>query len=414
LSKFCDSYNNTHDVVVSGNVAYVADDTDGLEIINVTNPSSMFEQGSFNDGGKARGIFISKNVICVADGSHGLEIIDPGRDNDDDGLSNVEELLIHSTDPNDEDSDDDGILDGEEVIEGADGYITDPNDNDSDDDGLLDGVEVLTYGTNPLSNDTDIDSLPDSWEIQYQSDPLVYNKEEDQDVDGLTNYEEYIHGTDPRLADTDGDGYTDGEEVKAGTNPLNPGSFPYDIIDFFKDYGLLLGIAVISIAVVSGGAIRWRSVKLKRLRLFISHAMEDFESYRITEIAKFLESKKEIAHVYYCEEHLVGHIDDWMKSTVPRCQLLIFFSTENSLESVDCLNEIRLARKNNIQIRPILGVNLRWEDLKKLNVNRDLGQEFTPTLFKEFCNELYEYTKQIKEDIEKAVRKKVKEKKFKN
>ncbi len=51
-----------------------------------------------------------------------------------------------------------------------------------------------------------------------------------------------------------------------------------------------------------------------------------------------------------------------MQKTVPRCQLLIFFSTDKSLNSTDCMNEIRLARKHNIQNMPVLGINLKWED----------------------------------------------------
>ena len=57
-----------------------------------------------------------------------------------------------------------------------------------------------------------------------------------------------------------------------------------------------------------------------------------------------------------------------MKKTVPRCQLFIFFSSDKALNSNDCINEIKLARKHNIQITPILGVNLKSEDLEKLNV----------------------------------------------
>jgi uncharacterized protein (DUF1800 family) len=43
----------------------------------------------------------------------------------------------------------------------------------------------------------------------------------DSDGDGLTNLQEYQHGTDPHKADTDGDGLSDGQEVALGTNPLN-------------------------------------------------------------------------------------------------------------------------------------------------------------------------------------------------
>ena len=45
--------------------------------------------------------------------------------------------------PNDSDTDNDGIEDGEEIIAGSDGFITDPNNDDTDQDGYKDGVETL-------------------------------------------------------------------------------------------------------------------------------------------------------------------------------------------------------------------------------------------------------------------------------
>ena len=45
----------------------------------------------------------------------------------------------------------------------------------------------------------------------------------DSDGDGLTNYEEFLLGTDAHLTDTDGGGRSDGEEVLVtGTDPLDP------------------------------------------------------------------------------------------------------------------------------------------------------------------------------------------------
>ena len=38
----------------------------------------------------------------------------------------------------------------------------------------------------------------------------------DSDGDGLTNWQEYVYGTDPYNADTDGDGISDGEAVRRG------------------------------------------------------------------------------------------------------------------------------------------------------------------------------------------------------
>lgn len=74
--------------------------------------------------------------------------VDPN-DPDGDGLDNTQEG-VEGTDPNDADTDNDGLDDGEEVLT----YNTGPLNPDSDGDGVLDGQEV-TYGYNPNdANDT--------------------------------------------------------------------------------------------------------------------------------------------------------------------------------------------------------------------------------------------------------------------
>ena len=94
-------------------------------------------------------------------------------DDDQDGLSNLEEQT-RGTLPQDPDTDDDGLSDGEEIrIHG-----TDPNDNDSDNDTLLDGAEIQN-GTSPENNDTDDDSIPDGLDPQpLATDPPVAPTEE--------------------------------------------------------------------------------------------------------------------------------------------------------------------------------------------------------------------------------------------
>lgn len=44
----------------------------------------------------------------------------------------------------------------------------------------------------------------------------------DSDGDGLTDWDEIVHGTDPYDADSDDDGLSDGWEVEHGTDPLDP------------------------------------------------------------------------------------------------------------------------------------------------------------------------------------------------
>lgn len=98
------------------------------------------------------------------------------------------------------DSDGDGLTDAEEDAD-LDGIVdsgeTDPNDSDTDNDGLSDGKEVNLYGTDPLDRDSDDDGLADGTEIG-------------------------IFGTDPTDPDTDNDGVSDGAEVASGSDPNTP------------------------------------------------------------------------------------------------------------------------------------------------------------------------------------------------
>jgi parallel beta-helix repeat protein len=63
------------------------------------------------------------------------------QDKDDDRLTDYEELFTYFTNPDDDDTDNDGLSDLEEVISGEDGYITDPNAFDMDNDDIMDGED---------------------------------------------------------------------------------------------------------------------------------------------------------------------------------------------------------------------------------------------------------------------------------
>ncbi len=85
-------------------------------------------------------------------------------DEDQDGLSNQMEITANTL-TNVADSDQDGLLDGKEVLT----YKTNPLAVDTDEDGLWDGDEVR-LGTDPLKRDTDGDGINDS----VDPDPLNY------------------------------------------------------------------------------------------------------------------------------------------------------------------------------------------------------------------------------------------------
>ncbi|MEM7802110.1 MAG: LamG domain-containing protein, partial [Chloroflexota bacterium] len=128
-------------------------------------------------------------------------------DQDGDGLINQ---AYNGADPNDEDadSDDDGIHDYFEIV---DGY--DPEAADGDGDGLNDWEERYLYNTDPTLADSDNDGLSDyaeaktGWLIAYTtsggtqttriwSDPNV----DDIDDDGLGDLQEMIYGFNPNVA----------------------------------------------------------------------------------------------------------------------------------------------------------------------------------------------------------------------
>jgi uncharacterized protein YkwD len=119
---------------------------------------------------------------------------------------------------NDDDPDGDGLTDMSEIVV----HGTDPNNPDTDGDGSSDGEEIY-YGTNPgyADVDTDSDSSDDDSDDSDSYGSGDYGRG-DVDGDGLYDDDETdVYSTDPGDPDTDGDGAGDGEEVYYGTDPLN-------------------------------------------------------------------------------------------------------------------------------------------------------------------------------------------------
>lgn len=124
----------------------------------------------------------------------------------------------------DVDSDEDGIVDSLEEYFG-----TDLHSKDGDRDGLSDYQEVYEVGTHPLFADTDDNGI-DDYNDDIDGDGIVNGEEvgyntnaayEDTDIDDLTDYDEiYVYFTNPTLEDTDMDGASDGWEVAKGYDPL--------------------------------------------------------------------------------------------------------------------------------------------------------------------------------------------------
>ncbi|MBN2065705.1 MAG: DUF4129 domain-containing protein [Candidatus Thermoplasmatota archaeon] len=124
---------------------------------------------------------------------------------------------------------------------------------DRDGDGLTDEMEEL-LGTDPLSQDSDNDGIPDGQEYDYWQNRSQQSNNEntiqllspegdidgdgypnildpDSDNDGMLDGQELEEGTDPADPDTDNDGLSDGDELLHGTDPTNPDSDGDGILD---------------------------------------------------------------------------------------------------------------------------------------------------------------------------------------
>jgi hypothetical protein len=137
-------------------------------------------------------------------------------------------------------------IQGDNIDNDCDGEIDNtPSDLDSDGDGLADLDEINIYSTDPSKPDTDNDSLPS----YYRSEPYAcgchsvcdyeifntclsyhtecytcYRNVEVPAVNMNDGQEVNYYLTDPTEWDTDGDGKGDGQEVRDGTDPLDPAS----------------------------------------------------------------------------------------------------------------------------------------------------------------------------------------------
>ena len=157
-------------------------------------------------------------------------------DNNDNNIPDALEDIL------DVDTDKDCIPDWMEKI-----YKTDPNDVDTDNDGLNDGYELMVLGTDPLKVDTDDNGINDGNE-DFDKDLLnntlenqlkTHPHKKDTDEDSISDYDEYTSlKTDPTKKDTDEDGLNDGDELIYLMSPNNPDTLNDGILDGDREFSV--------------------------------------------------------------------------------------------------------------------------------------------------------------------------------
>ena len=244
--------------------------TNGAQDTDETNPLSTDSDGDGIQDGTELGLVIPSTAdtnsnIFQPDISPATTTDPLDGDDDDDGLfDGIEDANANGKQDANEtaahlaDTDGDGIQDGTELgvsiptTYTGEGFVADsdissttsPIDNDSDDDGISDGEEDSnangaqdTDETNPLSTDSDGDGIQDGTELGLvsplsgtdlslfvpDSDPTsaTFPLDDDTDNDGIIDGEEDSNAngaqdtdeTNPLSTDSDGDGLKDGLEI---------------------------------------------------------------------------------------------------------------------------------------------------------------------------------------------------------
>ena len=89
------------------------------------------------------------------------------------------------------------------------------------------------------------------------------------------------------------------------------------------------------------------------MKVFISYAEVDFESFKIYLIAEKLESFTEIEHVYYWRQDCSKWIPEYMEDGIINSDTVIAICSENSNNSNAVQQEINLASYKGKDIVPV-------------------------------------------------------------
>lgn len=163
-------------------------------------------------------------VLCDADDPVSLSTKDTNGDGLPDWWHEYYGVDLNDDDVANEDWDNDGLSNLAEFLAG-----TDPNNPDTDGDGISDYDDRM--GLNRTNGELymDGDGMDDGWEAGYDSlSPELYDANEDPDNDGWDNYSEFMA---EQTVVT-----TNGTFIVAHTNPEDAAEYPTPTVEFNVDY----------------------------------------------------------------------------------------------------------------------------------------------------------------------------------
>jgi hypothetical protein len=145
-------------------------------------------------------------------------------DSDGDALTDYEETKYYGTDPFNQDTDGDGLGDGNEIK----GWVWKIEESRTDNSCMTLVDQCVIHKTDPTRADTDGDGNDDYFEYSnFPSDPSNPDQDHDQLLDGLeSGSSREVYHTSYINSDSDDDGFSDGSEVIVGTDPLNKNEYP--------------------------------------------------------------------------------------------------------------------------------------------------------------------------------------------
>ncbi|MFW9929394.1 MAG: hypothetical protein ACFFD1_08390, partial [Candidatus Thorarchaeota archaeon] len=206
------------------NLHFVSGGKDGRVLIHdLKNSSNTYQIANLADCVSSTAFSSDESSLVSGNYNHKVYLFNinfnRSIDSDNDGMIDIFEKLngLNPYNYNDKylDSDGDGLSN---IMEYK--YWSNPNSNDTDLDGLPDEIEIrksLKITFNDAQCDYDLDGLPNLWEFEYGFDISMNDSFLDFDNDNLTNIQEYMFRSNPLQVDTDRDGMDDGEEFNAVT-----------------------------------------------------------------------------------------------------------------------------------------------------------------------------------------------------